>query len=253
MIVATEHGGLKDVAAAKPLAVDLDGTLVRTDTLYETIALNLFRRPVATVAAGLSVVRGKAALKRSVAALELPDPETLPLEGEFVEYLKRERAAGRDLHLVTAADQRIAEHVAARIGLFDSVTGTASEENLKGPAKAEILAERFPEGFAYAGDHEADLAVWRKADGAVLVGTSAGTRQAAEAEGFAVEAEFPRERSGTFRLWRSALRFHQWSKNVLIVAPLFLAHRYDDPAAILATIAAFVLMGIVASGTRSLV
>lgn len=234
---------------SRPLAVDLDGTLLATDTLYETIALNLFRRPLATVAACAAVVRGKAALKRSVAALELPEPETLPLNADFVEYLKGERAAGRDIHLVTAADQRIAEHVAARIGLFDSVTGTSSEENLKGPAKAELLAARFPEGFAYAGDHAADLAVWRKADGAVLVGTSARTRRAAEDEGVAVEAEFPRARAGTFRLWRKALRLHQWSKNVLILAPLFLAHLYTDVSAVLAALAAFLLMGLVASGT----
>ena len=61
------------------------------------------------------------------------------------------------MHLATAADRRTAEAVAAHVGLFDTVEASDGAHNLKGQGKAERLAERFPSGFVYAGDHAADL------------------------------------------------------------------------------------------------
>jgi 4-hydroxybenzoate polyprenyltransferase len=68
------------------------------------------------------------------------------------------------------------------------------------------------------------------------------------------ELELPAARGGAaqpnpVRTWLRAIRVHQWSKNVLVFVPLLLAHRYDDPAAILAAVCTFFLMNMVASAT----
>jgi len=237
-----------ETAGAPPLAVDLDGTLLRTDTLYETIAVNLFRRPASTARAVISVIRGRAHMKAQLANLGLPEIETLPLDEKFLSFLHEQKSTGRALHLATAAHGDIAHAVAARVGIFDSVEASCADVNMKATRKLEALRARFPQGFAYAGDSYADLPVWRGAEAAVLVGAEPGLARRVREDGANVEAEFPRERA-PLKTWRRALRLHQWSKNLLLFAPLFLAHLYTDIAAVLSVLAAFVIMGIVASGT----
>jgi 4-hydroxybenzoate polyprenyltransferase len=58
----------------------------------------------------------------------------------------------------------------------------------------------------------------------------------------------PRGRSG-LRLWASALRVHQWSKNGLLLVPLFLSHAVTEPLLASRAILAFGLFCLVSSGT----
>ena len=46
-----------------------------------------------------------------------------------------------------------------------------------------------------------------------------------------------------------SLRPDQWTKNLLIFAPLLLAHRISDPARVLAAALAFIAFSLAASGT----
>src|SRR5690606_878080 len=132
-----------------------------------------------------------------------------------LEHLREQRAQGRRIHLVTAADHTVAEAVANHCGLFDSAEGSDGAVNLKGARKAERLLERFPEGFAYAGDSRADLRIWDKADAIVLAGTAAGVTRQARKLGKPIEAEFDRQGAGS-AAWVRALRLHQWAKNLLV-------------------------------------
>lgn len=249
MAEAGESAKAEPANALTPLVVDLDGTLLRTDTLFETIALNLFRRPTATVGAMLGVFGGRSVLKARLAALELPQVDFLPARDAFVEFLKAEKDKGRELHLATAADQRIAAAIAQYFRIFDSFEGSTLERNLKGGRKLDALRERFPNGFVYAGDSRADLPVWHGAGTAILAGASPALARDARAAGVNIEAEFPEPSRSSANLWRRALRLHQWSKNALLFAPLVLAHLYFDAMAVLSVLAAFLILGIVASGT----
>ncbi len=80
----------------------------------------------------------------------------------------QEKARGRSIHLVTAADQKTADAVAAYLGLFDLAAGSDGKRNLKGSQKLDYLRERFADGFIYAGDHAADLPLFKAARGAIL-------------------------------------------------------------------------------------
>lgn len=236
-------------AAAAPLAVDMDGTLLCTDVLMEGIAAGFAAKPLSTLCALPLALLGRARLKRRIAELTPDlDVETLPVNDALLARLEGERANGRSLHLVTAADRLVAERVAARFGLFDSIEASDGRLNLKGSRKLAALKARFPDGFAYAGDSRADLQVWREAQGAVFAGWKRDVAARLQASGVPVEAAFETEGPG-WRAWRKALRLHQWSKNLLLFAPLMLAHLYFEPRAWIIAGLAFLLMGLTASGT----
>src|SRR3990167_598496 len=49
-------------------------------------------------------------------------------------------------------------------------------------------------------------------------------------------------------VWLKGIRVHQWSKNLLLFIPLFLAHEMDDPEKLLAALIAFISFSLCASG-----
>lgn len=230
------------------LVVDLDDTLVRTDTLFEQFAALLFRRPFAALMLLPFLLTGRAAFKTKLAALQPLDPSSLPYNEPLLTFLRQQKAAGRLIHLVTAAHHSTAEAVAAHCSVFDSAEGTNGDRNLKGAHKAQRLAERFPEGFAYAGDSAADLKVWARAESVVLVGASPQVAREARTLGKPMEAEFQHPRAG-LKTWRRALRLHQWTKNVLVFLPLLLTHRFTDLPAVGLSLIAFLALGLTASAT----
>ena len=230
------------------LAVDLDGTVLRTDSLWESLLVLLREQPLALVSVALALRQGRAAFKAQVAERVLPEVATLPLNEPLLAWLASERQAGRRLVLTTAADRRIAEAVAERVGLFDAVLASDAGCNLKGGAKAAELVARFGAGgFDYVGDAHADLPVWRAARRAVVVGgpdVERAARQVSE-----VERVFPPGRRAATLL--RALRPHQWAKNLLIFLPLLAAHRFDI-VSLQAAVLAFVAFGLTASAVYTL-
>lgn len=232
----------------KPLIVDMDGALLRTDVLVEGIAAALFRCPLKLFGAIFTLTRGRASFKRRIAAIANIDAETLPRRADFLEYIAAQRALGRSVHLVSAADDALCQQVAEAVGLFDSAQGSADGRNLKGEIKARAIVEAFPQGFVYAGDSAADLKVWRYAEAAVLAGASASVTRRAHALGKPIEASFS-EPKATAQTWLNALRPHQWSKNVLLFAPLFLGGQFGRPLAIAEVLLSFAILSITASGT----
>ena len=232
------------------LAVDLDGTLLRTDLLHESFWAALARHWWAPVAAVQALAgQGRPGLKRRLAELGPVDVARLPYDPEVIARVRRWRAEGGRTVLVTAADTTLAACVAEHLGLFDEVHGSEPGRNLKGPAKAAFLTERFgAQGFVYAGDSTADLPVWEAAAGAITITPSAGLRDrvtaAMSATGRPVE-HLPAEAAG-LRVWLRALRPHQWAKNVLVFVPMLTAHRLEGEVFAL-SLMAFIAFSLVAS------
>ncbi len=231
-----------------PLVVDLDGTLTVSDTLYESFARLLFQDPMGALASAAQLSRGRAAVKRSIAERCRPDAASLPYRAELVELVRAEKARGRATHLVTAADQSVADAVAGEFGLFDSATGSDGERNLKGPNKLAHLRGKFADGFIYAGDGAADLPVFRAARGVVLCDVGSRTAAAIEQAGTPVLARMER-RTNPLQAWMRAIRVHQWSKNILLFVPLFVGHAYTDLDTIAATVLGFLLLCVLSSAT----
>lgn len=173
-----------------PLAVDLDGTLIRGDLFFRSIVAFLTRKPWRAPHMMLWFVNGRAYVKARLAAYA-PAPEMLPYDERVLEWLRAERARGRRIVLASASDKAAVEAVAAHVGLFDAVLASDGRTNLKSRRKAEALLRTFPEGFVYAGNERADLKVWEAAASAVLVNCDASLERLARAR-FAVECCFPR-------------------------------------------------------------
>jgi pimeloyl-ACP methyl ester carboxylesterase/phosphoserine phosphatase len=172
----------------RPLCVDLDGTLLATDSL-RALALALLRqRPLDALRLPLWLLGGRAALKARLAERVVLDPALLPTRPEVVEALREARRQGRRCVLVTAADRRVADAVASHVGLFDEVLASDGATNLKGSRKAARLAERFGRGgFEYLGDSAADLPVWEAAGAASLVAASPRLRRRVAAARIPIE------------------------------------------------------------------
>jgi len=230
------------------LVVNVNGTLIRTDSLIEALLVTLLRKPSTLGTIFPALLRGRPTLKRRLAELDVYDPGTLPLREDVLAFLRAQHQQGRELHLATAADQSVADCLAKRAGVFNSVEGSRDGMNLKGARKLEHLRERFPGGFSYAVNNLGDRGIWRNASSIVLVGASPITRRAVVRLGRPIEEDLPAARA-TLRQWLRAIRVHQWSKNLLLFIPLLLAHRYGDRAAWLQALLGFLSLGLVASAT----
>jgi 4-hydroxybenzoate polyprenyltransferase/phosphoserine phosphatase len=208
-----------------PLCVDLDGTLIRSDLLLESFLTLLKQNALYAFAAVLWLLRGgKAGLKAEIARRVTLNPAALPYNTELLAWLKTERANGRELYLCTAANEKLANTVARHLGLFSGVLASDDKNNIAGERKAEQLVERFGHaGFDYCGNERRDLAIWRVSRGAIVVNAP---KSLAEQAGNSVKY-FP----STGKRLKAAireLRPHQWAKNVLVLLPLFAAHRMGD-------------------------
>lgn len=233
-------------AHAVPLVVDLDGTLVRTDTLHEGVLRLLVRSPQLLLQLPTWLAGGKAAFKREIATRQPTDAALLPFNAVLLERLQAEREA-RPLVLCTAADASIAEAVAAHTGLFSEVLSSDGASNLAGQSKGQRLVDRFGvQGFDYAGNALADLPVFAVAREAWIVTPTVplGLR-ASSVTNATVHIGHTQSRLAA---WFKALRPHQWIKNILVFIPLLTAVGVDQARMAVASLLAFVAFSAVASG-----
>jgi 4-hydroxybenzoate polyprenyltransferase len=224
----------------KPLYVDLDGTLIKSDLLHESLLGLLKRNPLALCLLPLWLWNGRAHMKRAIAERVSIDVASLPYSESFLAYLKQESAAGRKLVLATASDAKYASQVADHLGLFKATLASNGKSNLSGSQKAiAIAADAGGQPFEYAGNSRKDVPIWEKADGAVLVNPDRGVESALGGR-TPVTARFT-DRRPRFSAYLAALRPHQWVKNALLAVPLLASHRIGDFDAVL-----HVLVGILA-------
>ena len=168
---------------AVPLCVDLDGTLIKTDLFWESSVLLLRRNPLWLFVLPFWWMKGRAHLKRQIAARSGQlDPARLPYNESFLEFLRGEHRRGRPLILATASDSSLAQQVADHVDLFCEVLASDGRTNLRGSAKRRQLVAKYGErGFDYAGNSAVDLAVWRQARAAIVVNARKGlARRAAK-------------------------------------------------------------------------
>ena len=231
-----------------PLCVDLDGTLIQTDTLLEAILALIKQRPWMALAIPFWVLRGKTFLKKRVADESPLDVTLLPLKPELMSFLEAESRRGRLLVLATATHIRFARRLADHLKIFDEVIATDDLVNLRGKEKSRVLCERFgSRGFDYAANAFADIPIWREASGVILVNHPRLLAAALEKRSIPVQRAFE-PAGGTGKAFLRSIRMHQWAKNLLVFAPLLLSHNLLNPGHLLAAVLAFVSFSLCASG-----
>lgn len=229
------------------LVVDLDDTLIRTDSLLENFWGAWSVRWHTPLEAVRTLARGKVALKQKLGEISRVDPARLPYNPHVLEMIEQWRARGGRTALVTGATQQMADAVAGHLGLFDAVYGSKDGINLTGAHKAQFLEQTYgPAGYSYIGDAPADFAVWQGAAAAVTINSSKAFQ--ARVEKLVADAtHLPADRAG-LRDYLEAMRPHQWLKNVLVFLPMLAAHALDLVTALQAVLA-FVAFSLVASAT----
>jgi 4-hydroxybenzoate polyprenyltransferase len=229
-----------------PICVDLDGTLIHSDLLFESFLLLLKQQPLSVFLIPFWLFQGKAFLKAQIAQRVVLNPLALPYNQELLLWLHKQRDQGRELWLSTASNYRLAIIIAGHLNIFKGVLASTDELNLSGTAKAHRQVELFGyQGFDYCGNHAIDLLVWKSSHNAVVVNGSATlSRQASKI--VPVIAEF-QKKPFTIKIFLKSIRIHQWAKNILIFVPLLAAHRILDVNAIEQALLAFLAFGLCAS------
>ncbi len=229
---------------AVPLAVDLDGTLIATDLLWESLFLLLRQRPLCLFLLPFWLLGGRARLKCEIAERVEIDAGGLPYRQALVNQLAEDRAAGRHIVLATAAPRKFAEAIASHLGVFDAVISSEPGRNMASRVKRDALIEAFGDGgFDYAGNSRADIAVFDAARAALVVAPdSAAARWHARNGGELIEGEKP-----SLRTYVKMLRAHQWLKNALIFVPMILSHEYLNSDMFIPAVLAFISFSAAAS------
>lgn len=227
-----------------PLAVDLDGTLIAADLLFEGLFLLLRQNPLFLFMIPVWLFSGPARLKQEIARRVDIDAAGLPYRPEVIARLQDERAGGRRIVLATGTPRKFADAIAAHLGLFDQVLAADRPPNFTSKNKcAALVAEYGDGGFDYMGNSRADLCLFDAARQAIVVSPDRhAARWHARRGGELVETPTP-----GFKTVVKMLRAHQWLKNALIAVPMALSHEYFNPGMLLACLLAFVSFSAAAS------
>lgn len=232
----------------EPLCVDVDGTVLATDLLFESFLGAVKVNPVVLLLVVVWLLRGgRVRLKHELAQRVKIATELLPLNLAVVEYMQREARAGRPVYLVSASDAALVERLADRFDCITGVIGSDGATNLKGSAKAEALRRQFgATGWEYVGDAEPDFAVWRCA--AYVTCVSSDDRFMGRVRAEFPAAQFIVKNRPNLHTFARALRIHQWAKNLLVFLPIVLAHRVLELQPLAASFAAALAFSLCASG-----
>lgn len=251
MTLASPSGGetrpdKRQAKVALPLVIAVDRTLVSCDLSREMLIVYLKVNPWRIFDALGWLWRGRIHTKRKLAEHLPIDVDNLPVNETLAKFAEVEAAAGRPVFLAFSTASPLTQQIEKRFSFANGAIVSEQFEDPKAPAMAEVLAQRFPEGFEYAGSSAADLDVWRRASSAILVGASPQlTRRVAALVPIAASNPAPSRFQGVLQ----SLRLHQWVKNLLVFAPIVLGGQLGDTGALLATVVAFLALGLVASST----
>jgi 4-hydroxybenzoate polyprenyltransferase len=218
-----------------PLCVDLDGTLVKSDTFHDALCVLLRTHSASLLSLPSWLISGgKARVKAEVAARAPLDAAHLPYNHPVLHFVAEQRRLGHPVYLATGADISLANRVAAHLGLFSGVfasnenaaaTPSARAVNLTGSHKLAALQLRFP-AFDYIGNARADLPALAHSRMAYIANPTLGLILAMKFRKLHAARHFE-DRRRLLPAVIKAIRAHQWAKNVLLILPLMLSHNVN--------------------------
>lgn len=229
------------------LFIDLDGTLLNSDLLYESFFALLKYNFLYLFIVPFWLLKGKANLKNKIALKTNIDPSLLPYNKDFLDYIREENNNGRKLILATASNTKFANAIAEHLGIFSAVISSNEKNNLSGTKKLDAIKSVLgdDEAFSYAGNDHIDLKIFKHTESAILVNANRALTKKTE-KITKIEKSFDSQQS-LVKSTIKAMRLHQWVKNILIFVPLFAAQLWTELDNILLTLLAFFMFGLTAS------
>jgi 4-hydroxybenzoate polyprenyltransferase len=217
--------------------------LLKVDLIFERIAGRLRRWRSHLFSLLAILFRADGTSCGSISQGEL-DYKSLPLDEEFAAWVEQQRFRGRQIILLSDAPAELCELFAERLDLSSRLECRCSSS----APPFELLREKFPEGFAYAGRSQADLDMWAASKAAIFCRVPSHLAKTVRRLGKPVLAEFP-PLGTTPSAWIRIFRPHHWVKNLLLFAPALFGNVVSGPGVFLRCAIGFVLLGIVASCT----
>lgn len=217
------------LASVKVVCADVDGTVLATDLLYESLLVAVKRNPWLILILPVWLLQGRALLKARLAAAAVNhlNFEQLPLRDDVVSYLRAQRAQGRRIVLASASHNSLVAGVAKRIGSVERIVASSDTFNCKGSHKARAIAEQIgDEPWSYLGDSNVDFRVWQSSSHQICV--SASSKFVSRFKERFPSGEVFKVRGATLSTILRAIRVHQWLKNLLVFLPVLLAHKWYD-------------------------
>lgn len=208
------------------LVVDLDGTLLKSNMLFETFWSAFGQDWRVLFSCFLSICKGKAAFKKYLMIKSTIDETTLPYDDHVINLIKAYRAKGCRVALVTATNHNLACRISEHLKLFDEVYGSDESNNLKGKNKAKFLIKHFGSNkFIYVGDSFSDIAIWNNSKKIITVNASKRLKKKIEK----IDKPFYHlnTSSQSILIYFKTMRLYQWVKNFLIFVPLITAYKLD--------------------------
>jgi 4-hydroxybenzoate polyprenyltransferase len=234
-VAATATGLLQPGVA---ICVDLDGTLVKSDTLVDSVLVMARQKPLELLRIPGWIAQGKAKFKRKVSSEVALDVEHLPYNRPLLAWLRARHGEGRSIYLATASDHSLADRVAEYLGIFAGVLASDGQTNLAGGNKLAAFREQFGERFCYIGNAKPDVELLAACEAPMVANPHRALTAGMRRKG-TVAAERFDDRTPALKSWLRAIRLHQWAKNALIFVPLLLAHRWHTDVVVGAVVAFF--------------
>lgn len=231
-----------------PLVVDLDGTLIKTDLLHESLIFALLKKPASLPRILKALLGGRAKFKFEAAKHFVLDASTLPYNESVLAEIRQAKIESRAVFLASASEQSLVDAVSNHLDIFDDAWGSRENTNLKSENKADELDSKLGEGnYEYVGNSKADLPIWSRARRAVIISSSNRLLKKLSASNPDFRA-LENDKQGSISLWLRQLRLHQWLKNVLLFIPAFVAFAPISQMTAISLILGFISFGLVASG-----
>lgn len=234
----------------KCLFVDLDGTLIKSDLLFECLVPIIKNYFYALFLAPFWLLKGKAYLKDKFSDLVSINPEILPYNNNVLEYIRKEKENGSKIILATASNIKLAKSISDYLGIFDDVIASSKEENLKGKNKLNkiklyIENNNTNKEFSYIGDSEADVKIFNETNIPIVVGNKNVFNKIKSKNDKTTFVDG--ENDFSLKKFFKMIRTYQWVKNFLIFLPLILAHKFLDVNLLLKALVAFFSFSFLAS------
>jgi len=229
------------------LYVELDDTLLATNTFLESLLLLLKRNPFFLFLIPIWTLRGLKHFQQQIAKRVNLDVSILPYRQHVIAHLQDETKQGRVLVLISGWNLKIGHAVSNHLKIFSGIVLRNDLQNLfRHPHVQTLKPQLGQQDFDYMTHSQTKSQIWKIAQKVILVDSPNRVFSHIPKDG-SIQV-LNQDKTNTFPLVLKALRVHQWVKNILLFFPIATAHHVFHFDQLLQVCLAFFAFSFCASG-----
>jgi 4-hydroxybenzoate polyprenyltransferase len=241
----TGHTSVNAAPVNRPLAVVVEGGLVRGDVLLESCLVAVRRAPVKLMGLVKWMARGRTAATYHLLKEIHLRPTALSYYEEPVEFVKKQVASGRKVVLVSSLPQNLVTAIAEHLQIKAPIIAS-SDENIVNVSDAQKLLELFS-GNTFALLAPSRIALMMSSHLHEIYTVEPSQKLIYKKASLKLEGTEFKYKGSLIKMLIKEIRLYQSIKNILIFAPMLLAHKFGDMGLWLKTILAFIAFSMISS------